>query len=326
MSRREKRASKKQAPDTATAATDDGFPDWPASAGKGGRAKALGVRWTLAVLALLAIVVLILRGFSPVQQTVNNTYTTSGVSTVGEYAAAFARDWFTWDEERRDDREARLTVYNPSLAVAGWDGQGVQRVIDARPFSQEEVDDTTTRVTVRVVVDSSPGAFYVDVLTAAAPGAYGVQSVPTVVPAPNLVPLANAPEEVTNTEQDTAVTAQITEALNNFFDAWVTGERLGQFVRDASSFAPLGGGMTYDRITNLVVPALEEGADPTARTVTANVDWIWPSGGKAPATYEVAIVQEAGKWFVDSISGGVPDPSIAPRDPQSPVTGAADDV
>src|SRR5690606_22055218 len=173
---------------TATAATDDGFPDWPATAGKGGRAKALGVRWTLAVLALLAIVVLILRGFSPVQQTVNNTFTSSGVSTVGEYAAAFTRDWFTWDEERRDEREARLAIYNPSLAATGWDGHGTQRVIDARPFSQEEVDDTTTRVTVRVVVDTSPAAFYVDVLTAADDGAYAVQSVPTVVPAPNLAP------------------------------------------------------------------------------------------------------------------------------------------
>lgn len=313
MSRRAKRSKQKQAPEAVSEAVEDQFPDWPATAGNGGRAKALGVRWAIAALVILAAVLLILRGFAPVQQTVNNTFTTSGVSSVGEYAAAFARDWFTWDEERRDEREARLTVYNPTLAATGWDGSGTQRVLDARPFSQEELEGAATRVTVRVVVDTSPAAFYVDVLTAADDGAYAVQSVPTVVPAPNLASYSGPLEEPSNAEQDPALTAEVTEVLNSFFDAWVTGERLGQFVRDSGRFAPLGGGMTYDRITNLIIPALSDGQDANTRTVTVHVDWIWPSGGKAPATYDVTVVREAGKWFVESIAGGVPDPSIAPR-------------
>ena len=306
-------------------------PLWSQRATGGGRGKALGVRWTVFVLLILLAMSGVFRGFfTPVNKTIINEAPTISISAVGEYAASFTREWFTWDDGKAEERRDRLIVFNPALTNPGWNGQGSQTVTEARVFSQEEVaiaklseqetkDGPSTKgqkrylITVRVTVDTSPTPFYVQVLAAEANGAYSVLSVPTPVPSPLLVPVA-LPQNVESPEADPAVTGEIEAQLSLFFTAWATGDStLSRFIKTGTIMPALGGGITLKAVDRVYIPKLPEGENAEKRSVVAYLTWAWPGGAStAPAAYTVDLVREAGQWFVTDLRGGIADRGLAP--------------
>ena len=304
-------------------------PLWSHRATGGGRGKALGVRWVIFVLLLLLAAAGIFRGFlAPVNKTIINEAPTVSISAVGEYAASFTREWFTWTDGDSEERRARLMVFNPAISNVGWNGQGTQKVTEARVFDQEQVpvpkpDDeekakTAVKgekrylITVRLTVDSSPTPFYVQVLASEAHGAYSVLSVPTPIPSPLLVPV-NVEQNLGSSEPDGQITAEIEAELALFFRDWATGEStLSRFLKKDTILPPLGGGVTLKTVDRVFVPKLAEGAVTDKRSVVVNVTWSWPGGrGTAPAAYTVDLVRDD-QWFVTGLRGGIADGSLAP--------------
>lgn len=289
-------------------------PLWNDRAGTGGRKQAIGVRWTLTILAIIALLAAIFRGFfMPVNKTIINEAPKTSVSSVGEYAAAFVTDWFTWDENDADDRQSRLMVYNAALANTGWDKRGAQNVTDARVFNSEDQPGGQHLVTVRVTVDTTPAAFYVEVLAAEVDGAFAVMSIPTLVPAPLLAEIELPPSEFI-AERDPQVVEAARERAEHFFATWATGDPLlSGFIAEGVTIPPLGGGITLNRVTEFSMPAAAEGAPGGKRSVAVSLVWNWPNGqGQTPATYTVDMSLEAGKWYVSGLRAGVPTPLIIP--------------
>lgn len=302
---------KKPTPDPASPAKE---PLWDPKAKAGGRGKHLGVKWSVFALIALVAVALVAGSFRPVHKTVNVLPPEAGVSSVSQYSAAFITDWFTWNQADRRERDARLSVYNPSLVGTTWDGKGTQKVVQALPVEQVKDADGLWRVTVRVQVSTSPAAFYAQVLAAATDDGYAVLSAPALVPAPALLAV-EVPAIPVTTEQDKAVVEDITSQVNLFLSAWASADpSLNQFVLEGAYISPIGGGLNLAKVERVAVPAVEEGADPNKRTVIAKASWTWPGGGTSSTHYKISLQRSAGKWFVTSLEGGVGDPEIAPTE------------
>ena len=101
---------------------------------------------------------------------------------------------------------------------------------------------------------------------------------------------------------DPTAQAELNAQLPAFFQAYASGDTatLNRFLAPGASVQGLDGSLSYAGISSLQVPT-----GGTTRTITVTVTWQLASQttsvGKLDSTYQLTVVDQSGKWFVQSI-------------------------
>lgn len=243
------------------------------------------------------------------------------------FAAAYVKDWYTWDEEERQERGQRLALYNPAFdANTGWNGQGTQTVTDAAAIDTEHPEDDKYVVTVRYTTDVSDNPGYASVAIFSDNGSYSPLSQPAMVAPPNL-PAPTRPADNRAQVSDSEEVNAITDRLEVFFKAWSSGDTstVDAVTTGNGPKTTLNNGATFGELRSVTVYAPgDDPADANRRETRVVVSWEQQDGASTiESTYGVVMVDEGGRWLVDEINGGIDNPDAYVRsDSTQPATDA----
>ena len=260
----------------------------------------------------------------------------------GRFAADYARICLTHDAEDPRQREALLARYISAGTDArcGWNGEGVQSVIDATWTGESEPIDIpgyaghARMMTVRVLTSTGSRFVTVPVYVEDLATGDGMRIIGDIgeVPQPTLADPNTMPKPTAPAAVDAALGEALTqgEFFQQFFTAWgdSNGPALERFMTPdatARTRSGLGGALTAPTVRQARV-FLPKGADLTEGSFEWKVGmvaeaWVWVdwrspgAGGEAVETraYRLQLVKTtqaaspSQEWAVRDIRGGVPD-------------------
>ncbi len=236
------------------------------------------------------------------------------VAAASGYAARFAQAYLTWDQASPRSRANALQVFFPDATTTnfGWDGGGKQTLLGPPVVAGVTTQDDTHGV-VHLAANLDPGGWAcMDVAMYAAAGgtAFAITSYVAFVSCP---PAAAGSVPLISVESDTAFAQEIRPLVETFFKQYAASSpEIAQSITQDSGIWGLGGMVTFADLSQIVTPVL---ANPSAdvRSLRVQVRWRLPSGGTLLQAYRLSLQQIGGRWFVDSIEGGVEDAEVAPR-------------
>lgn len=241
----------------------------------------------------------------------------SGVATqdaagAQTFASEYVKDWYTWDESDREARGQRLSLYNPGFkSNVGWNGRGKQTVTDAAAIRTEHPEDSKYVITVRYTTTASDNPSYASVAVYDDHGNYSPLSQPSLVAPPNL-PVPTRSEETRTQVSDAAELNPINDRLDVFFNAWSRGDTstLDAVTTANGPKTALNNGTEFKELRSVTVYSPgDSDEDKNRRDARVVVSWKQPDGASTTdSTYGVVLVNEGGRWLVDSIDGGLDNP------------------
>jgi hypothetical protein len=131
-------------------------------------------------------------------------------------------------------------------------------------------------------------------------GGLVVSGDPAWLPAPSTVQPPAAQQQPAGDETaQNALTAQ----LQNFFAAYANGNQttLNLYLAQGVNINGLNGAVSFGSIASIYVPT-----GGATRDITVTVNWSLPDQGKQgvgqlTTTYDMTVVQQSGKWYVEDI-------------------------
>ncbi len=311
----------------------------------GGRAK-----WTLVtvgatVFVLTGPLALIVAANRPtdadVQAAVQAALADAGQAFPSGQAVAWVgpvvREWATYDEERTDEYEQRMSPYlsQGMDSRAGWNGRGTQTVIDV-VVDPEPVPSSESRAVVNARYLSTDGAWRcvaVPVFTYkpaemsdTALAAFALAGNPTPIGcnprtgAPALDAAAAGLQEDNEAGQTLA-----TDFFPGFFAAWAASDAnaLRQYTASGVTTLGLGGAMASVPAPTIgeVSVLAPEGEVVDGEEYVATVPVTWTVGGtssQVTAFYDVPVRRDGDRWFVTGEpTATVQAPDVNGRGPES---------
>lgn len=225
------------------------------------------------------------------------------------YAARFAADWLTFDEQAQDRRRQVLAGYGPA-AGQGWNGAGHQTVATVVPGEVKPLGGQAAVVTVAAQVtswkDGQPGAprwvHLAIPLAADASGRLAITDTPAFVAAPPAAP--SPPAASGEVKRDAPLEQALRAPLTGFFKAWASGSpaELSYYLAPATNLAGLKGAVGFDALEALTAPA-----GGPQRQVLARVRW---RQGQAllTTTYRLDVIERESRWYVAAVDANPPTP------------------
>jgi Conjugative transposon protein TcpC len=279
--------------------------------GAGGR----WILWPLRALLWAALLIVVYRGITAIFVEQTPRTTTAPNSSAGSassqfpvtlaeaYALEFGQVYLNFTPATQATREQELAAFvSPSLAAAspdlGWNGSG-QEHLQSEQVAGITVQDAQHAV-VNLLATVSGQLMELGVPVYAAGDDVVVSGTPAWLGAP---PPISAPSAGPVTS-DQAVAGQLMNQLPAFFQAYASGDAtaLKRFLAPGVTLTGLDGSVTFDAITNLLVPS---GGSTRHATVTV----VWQvlgqdglTGAKLTMTYGVSVVDlQSGKWYVKGV-------------------------
>jgi hypothetical protein len=285
-----------------------GYAGW---SGAGGR----WMLWPLRAVLWAALLLIVYRGITTIF--FNETAKTSAApsttaaspatqfpTTLAEaYAMEFGQVYLNFSRATQATREQELAAFvPPSLAAAspdlGWNGAG-QEHLQSEQVAGISVQDAQHAV-VNLLATVSGQLMELGVPIYATDGGVVVSGEPAWLSTP---PPASVPSAAPVKTDQTAA-SQLMNLLPAFFQAYANGapDQLSRFLAPGVSLPGLDGSVTFDAITNLLVPS-----GGSTRHVTVTVVWqlLGQDGltsAKLTMTYGVSVVDlQSGKWYVKGV-------------------------
>jgi hypothetical protein len=221
------------------------------------------------------------------------------------FAARFAMVYLSWDKKAPDWRKQVLANYvtdgvlqGPTGQQVGWDGVGKQFAYLAVPAGVQAQDQHKALVTVAVLVDDGSWKYLQVPVFADDTGALVVTGRPAYVEAPTRAAPADPPPPV---DIDATASAQLTELLPGFFDAYAKSqaEQLTYLVPTGSRIHGLGNAVQFDSLGQVTVPN-----GGSQRVATVDVTWSvkMPGGtAKLTQTYDLTVVRAQDRWYIQRV-------------------------
>jgi hypothetical protein len=229
--------------------------------------------------------------------------TSSFPTTLAEaYAMQFGSVYLNYSPAAAGQRATELATFVPSSISGadpqlGWNGSGTLKLGSEQVAGISVLDSNHAVVTLLAMVNGSQMELGVPVYTAN--GSLAISGDPAWLPAPAQAGLPSpAPSNADPTAQ-----AALNAQLPAFFQAYASGDTatLNRFLASGASVTGLDGSLSYDGISSLSVPT-----GGATRTITVTVTWQLASQTatitKFNSTYDMAVVDQGGKWFVRSIA------------------------
>jgi hypothetical protein len=279
--------------------------------GAGGR----WILWPLRAVLWAALLLIVYRGITTIF--LNETPKASGppsVPTVSPasqfpttlaeaYAMEFGQVYLNFSRATQATREQELAAFvPPSLAAGspdlGWNGVG-QEHLQSEQVAGITVQDAQHAV-VNVLATVSGQLMELGVPIYATDGGVVVSGEPAWLSPPPPISVPSA----TPVKTDQVATGQLMNQLPAFFQAYANGSpaQLNRFLAPGVSLTGLDGSVTFDAITNLLVPS-----GGSTRHITVTVVWQvlgqdGLTGTKLTMTYGVSVVDlQSGKWYVKGV-------------------------
>jgi hypothetical protein len=217
---------------------------------------------------------------------------------VQAYAASFAATYLTYNSADQDGyrRSVQSYIADGVDPMAGWSGEGKQQALMVQPVS---ISAQGQQSVVTVAAQVTGGRWlYLAVPVASDGSRFVVTGPPALVPAPSKLPWS------TNTNpqaSDGQLASALQPNLQAFFQAYAAGDgtALGYYAAPGSSFSGLGGSVQLRQLGTVWVSPGGGGQ----RRATATVQWQDKSSGASYSqTYELALVQNNGKWLVSQVT------------------------
>lgn len=195
-------------------------------------------------------------------------------------------------------------------------GTGAPVEVDGLSVADHEVHDSgRATVTVAVRLVGEPGRWlHVAVPVYRDGGQVGLAGTPALMAVPP------AAEPLQARFGDVAVPDEVTEAVEGWAGAFAEGgSALSRWMTAADPVTGLGGRVALDEVTSVQV--LDEPEDGVV-TVLAGVRWLvlpgsapgqdvdvdGVDGPRISQTYRLRLTEDDGRWYVDRITVGYPDP------------------
>ena len=280
-------------------------------AGAGGR----WLIWPLRAILWAALLVIVYRGITAIALGTGSSASAVAsapaaaksqfpVTLAEAYALDFGQVYLNFNPQTQAQREQQLASFVPAaLATAnpdlGWNGSG-QVHLQSEQIAGITVQDRQHAI-VNVLAMVSGQLMELGVPVYVSGGSVLVSGQPAWLSAPRPISL---PATVT-VSSDPVAQAELMNQLPAFFQAYANGDAaaLNRFLVPGSSVTGLGGGVTFDSITGLVVPR-----GGSTRHITVTVVWQVlnqgnPTTAKLTMAYGVSVVDlQSGKWYVKGIS------------------------
>jgi Conjugative transposon protein TcpC len=219
------------------------------------------------------------------------------------YAMQFGAVYLNFDPATADQRASELAQYVPgnlssSDPELGWNGSGDLKLQSEQVAGIAVRDAKNAVVTLLANVNGRSMELGVPIYTSG--GAMVVSGEPAWLAAPaQAAPPSSGGAPSSDPAAENALMAQ----LPAFFQAYASGNAatLNRFLAQGASVSGLGGALTYSAISNLYVPP---GGD--TRHIVVTVVWqlggqAGAAGGKLEMTYDMTVIDQSGKWFVQAI-------------------------
>ncbi|MGH9187356.1 MAG: conjugal transfer protein, partial [Acidimicrobiales bacterium] len=209
----------------------------------------------------------------------------------------FTADYLSVDETAPEARRQALASYLADGVDldGGWDGRGVQAVLEAVPMSITATDED--RPVVSVAARLAGGRWINLAVPLASDGnGFAVTGLPALIPAPAAASGLNAGE----LEEDPDLTGQLRSTVESFFRAYGSGSpaELDRWLAPGERLEGLGGAFELDALDRLAV-AEDDDDHAIAR---ATVRWTDAATGIAlGSTYDLTLVQQEGRWYVERL-------------------------
>jgi hypothetical protein len=292
-----------------------------------------GGRWLIWIFRFVLWTVLLLIGYRGVAAIVTgaagpgaSAATTAGATGPGfpaalarAYALEFGQVYLNFSPAKATQRANSLAPFLPpgTDPQFGWNGTGTQTLQSEQVAGVRLLSAHQAIVTLLARV--SGNLIELGVPIYAADGGLVVSGHPALLPPPSQV----APPAPASGPADLAARAALARTLPAFFKAYASGDalRLATFVAPGDHLTGLAGIVTFDRLSQLSVPA----ASGASRQVTVSVIWRaasqvagvgQPPVGSAPAVldmgYAITVVRHGGAWLVRSISAATTQPWPSP--------------
>jgi Conjugative transposon protein TcpC len=308
--------------DPVAAGMSDGW--LAANTGTGGWQGAGGrwLLWPLRVVLWAALLVIAFRGITAIVFNTASAPAGGGTgprSAAGEqfpaslaeaFAAEFGRVYLSFSPQNQGQREQALAAFVPASVLAanpglGWNGTG-QLSLQAEQVAGITVQDRRHAV-VSLLALVNGQLMQLGVPVAASGSGVVVSGEPAWLPGP---PQISLPPAVPR-GSDQVAQGQLMNELPAFFQAYANGDSaaLNKFAVRGVSLTGLGGAVTFDSISALVVPS-----GGATRQITVTVIWQLPeqpgsasSGNpgmtsKLQMSYCMSVVDlQSGKWYVKEI-------------------------
>jgi hypothetical protein len=281
--------------------------------------------WTGRAILWALIVVIVVNGVrAPFERFTRQGTAGQSVSTPADlgfpvtqgtsFASQFAAVYLNFDAVRASERAGRLAPFLPDGAEPqfGWDGLGRMSAGAIQPYDVKVADAENAVVTLVFQAGNRRQLLSVPLFYDKPVKRFVVSGRPGILPAPAA---ANLPA-LAEPDRDEAAERELRTPMANFFKAYAASDTasLQQYAADGVTLDGFGGAFTFVELKDLVVP-LPAGA---SRKVTATVVWGVPTGapsaepttadpgdmsGKLEQSYVLTVVEQGGKWFVESIGG-----------------------
>ena len=215
------------------------------------------------------------------------------------FAARFAHAYLNYDARSPTERQNQLQAYLAEGVdpLAGWDGAGEQTAVNTIPVDVDVLSDRLAVVTVAVNV-TGPRWLYLGVPVAADGERLAVTGAPALVPAPERAAI-DADELTDVGDTDGALASQLRPTLTSFLRAYGSGSAadLAYFLRPGREVRGLGGAVRLGALQSLRVST-----GGARRSAVAAVRWVdRTTGAGLTQTYHVELVEQGGRWYVDSV-------------------------
>ena len=232
------------------------------------------------------------------------------------FAEDFAREYLTFSAGGEENYKTRLSAYAaPSVYRDLTLGSGSASIQRATGYRAEAVSDSQFNVRVRATVRYVRNAqnqttkettekvtvdrIILIVPVAVVDGAYIVNDTPIFAAEPGLPELPAA--SYTGTPAPGETTAQITQALTNFYTAYYKeDESVIAYYLDADadpdSFVGLHGKVAFSQVSDCKAYQMEGGY-----LVLATVEVVTPSGQTLPQRFSLCVTARDGQFYVHSM-------------------------
>ncbi len=221
------------------------------------------------------------------------------------YALQFGSAYLNFNPATADQRARELAAFVPGAISGadpqlGWNGSGTLKLESEQVAGIAVHSSTRAVVTLLATVNNQLMELGVPIYTAN--GALAVSGEPAWLPAPAQATLPSA----TPVNSDPTAQAELNAQLPAFFQAYASGDSatLNRFLAPGASVTGLGGALAYQSISALTVPAGGSTRDITV-TVTWQVAGQPANSAKLDSTYDLTVVDQGGKWFVQAIKASV---------------------
>jgi hypothetical protein len=280
--------------------------------GSGGR----WVLWPLRAVLWAAILIVAFRGITAIIFDEPRAASDAGESAATEkgdqfpvaladaYALEFGQVYLNYDATTRAEREQELAAFlPPALAAAspdlGWNGSGQERLQSEQVAGISVQDSRHAVVSLLVMLNGQLMELGVPVY--ASGGGVAVTAAPAWLPAPQAI----SPPASASQGSDPVAQSELLNELPAFFQAYASSDTtaLSHFLAPGVRMTGLGGGVTFDSISSLVVPPGGSVRHITVTVVWQVVDQDGVTSAKLTMAYGVSVVDlQTGKWYVMGIS------------------------